>query len=251
MNGTDLERFAAVRAALARKAAASRLLGRISTAEQEDPDSMVDEGDIADAPPLQFHLLYQDDHGRRSQRVVTVRAVETRGAGTILRCFCHLREAPRSFAIARIMEVFDVSSGEVYDNPSSFFLEHPLLGTAATAEDRAVQSCQDELVVLVVVAACDGLLHPDEEDQLLIHVFDRCSEHLLDEQMVRRHVGAIVPDEASFRSALGRLSRRSPADLEPFSRTLRRLVDADGRLHSDEVRAVVDIETHLGCHLSV
>jgi len=250
MTASQLDRFVAVRAALARNAAAARLRSRATIAEQDDPGTMIDAAETADAVPIQFHLLYEDDSGHRSQRFVTVRSVERREQDAVLKCFCHLRRAPRSFATNRILEVYDVSTGEVHENASAFFLTHPLLSSPAKPEDHAVQECRDELIVLVVVAACDGLMHEDEEDRLLVHIFDRSPDHFLDEQVVRRHLASIVPDEAAFRSALCRLSRRAPTALAPLLRTLRRLVDADGRLHPDEVSAVVEIEELLGFPIS-
>lgn len=168
-------------------------------------------------------------------------SIDSRAGHTLL-CFCHLRKRARRFALERVLEVFDVSTGEVHANPKNFFLSHPLLAQAETHEDRAFRLCADDLTILTVVGAADGRFDPDEQDQLLIHVFDRYEAGALDEGLLRGRLSLLAPDQASFFRSL---SRVQPADGRQLRRSLRRIVDADGQLDPAELAFVDAIETHL------
>jgi hypothetical protein len=245
MSWVGLDHFVAVKAALGMQAAAVRFLdvgGRTSTAIAEDSAEMADAEQVADSVPIVFHLVYEDADGNVSQRIVTVRKVEASRAGHTLLCFCHLRKRARRFALERVLEVFDVSTGEVHANPKNFFLSHPLLAQAETHEDRAFRLCADDLTILTVVGAADGRFDPDEQDQLLIHVFDRYEAGALDEGLLRGRLSLLAPDQASFFRSL---SRVQPADGRQLRRSLRRIVDADGQLDPAELAFVDAIETHL------
>lgn len=245
MSWVGLDHFVAVKAALGSEAAAARFLdvgGKRSAAHAEDSGEMADADDAADTAPIVFHLVYEDAAGNVSQRIVTVRKVEASRAGHTLLCFCHLRRRARRFALDRVLEVFDVSTGEVHSDPKAFFLCHPLLALAESHEDRAFRLCADDLTILTVVGAADGRFDPDEQDQLLVHVFDRYEDGPMDENLLRQRLSLLTPDHASFFQSLSRIQ---PENQRLLLRSLRRIVDADGHLDPAELAFVETIEASL------
>jgi len=245
MSWVSLDHFVTVKAALGTQAAATRFLnigGKASAADAEDSLEMAVAGTGAETAPIVFHLVYEDAAGNVSQRIVTVRKIETGRSGPMLLCFCHLRQRARRFSLDRVMEVFDVSTGEVHGNPVAFFLGHPLLTAAESHEDRAFRLCSDDLTILTVVGAADGRFDPDEQDQLLVHVFDRYEDGTLDEDLLRGRLSLLTPDHASFFRSL---SRVRPEDGRLLRRSLRRIVDADGHVDPAELAFIETIEGHL------
>lgn len=245
MSWLGLDHFVAVKAALGTQAAAARFLdvgGKRSAAQADDSIEMADADDAADIAPIVFHLVYEDAAGNVSQRIVTVRKVEVSRAGHTLLCFCHLRHRARRFALDRVLEVFDVSTGEVHADPKAFFLCHPLLAVAESHEDRAFRMCADDLTILTVVGAADGRFDPDEQDQLLVHVFDRYEDGPMDEDLLRGRLSLLAPDQASFFQSLSRIR---PEHGRVLRRSLRRIVDADGQLDPAELAFVETIEASL------
>lgn len=245
MSWLGLDHFVTVKAALGREAAAARFLaagGRRSSAIEDDSDEMDANIDAADTAPLVFHIIYEDAGGRISQRIVTVRKVEVGKTGPMLFCFCHLRKRVRRFALERVQEVFDASTGEVHTEPKAFFLSHPLLARPEAHEDRAFRLCADDLTILTAVGAADGRFDPDEQDQLLVHVFDRYEEGPLDELRLRQRLSLLTPDHVSFYKSLTRVAQ---ADNRLLRRSLRRIVDADGVLDPAELAFVDTIEASL------
>lgn len=245
MSWVSLDHFVTVKAALGVEAAASRFLtigGKTSAADSVDDAEMAGATDVAETAPIVFHLVYEDAAGNVSQRIVTVRKIETGRSGPLLLCFCHLRKRARRFALERVIEVFDVSTGEIHVDPKAFFLQHPLLAVAETHEDRAFRLCANDLTILTVVGAADGRFDPDEQDQLLVHVFDRYEDGALDESRLRRRLALLTPDHASFFRALSRIQ---PEDGRLLRRALRRVVDADGEIAPAEHAFVETIEGYL------
>lgn len=88
MSWVSLDHFVTVKAALATQAAATRFLnvgGKASAADAEDSVEMAGAADMAETAPIVFHLVYEDAAGNVSQRIVTVRKIETGRSGPRLR----------------------------------------------------------------------------------------------------------------------------------------------------------------------
>lgn len=247
MTSLNLDHFVAVRTALAQRIADAKFLakGRVNRAQNPDSEEMLSGGEAEEVAPAIFHLSYENAAGEYSERVVTVRRVERRGDQAMLHCFCHLRNAPRAFTTDRISEVFDAMTGEVFSEAGQYFTQHPLFTNPRQPEQEALKICRDEINILTVVGAADGLFDPDEQDRVLMHVFDRCDHLTLDEAEVRHLLARIAPDQSSFSSSLTQMQRFKRGGSRALMRTLRKLVDADGILAPEEVAFVHEIEARL------
>lgn len=247
MSMISLMDFAAVRAALGQRVADAKFLakGRRNLAGATDDDSMLATDEAVELVPSVFHLTYEDRHGYISERVVTVRRVERRSAGFFVHGLCHLRNEPRCFAVERVQEGFDVTTGEVFDDPQQFFSTHPIFIDPRDPETTALKNCRHEINLLTVVGASDGLFDPDEQDALLVHVFDRNDHLALSEDRLRGILALVAPDHRAFESSLFQMSQFRAGDAQMLRRSLRRLVDADGVLSKEEQAFVSEIEARL------
>ena len=249
MSMISLGEFAAVRAALGQRVADAKFLakGRRNLASRDDSEGMVLASEAVDVLPAVFHLTYEDAGGLLSERVVTIRRIEKRGAGSFyLHGFCHLREAARCFAVERIAEGYDITTGELFDDPHAFFGEHPIFTDPRDPEGEALKTCKHEINLLTVVGASDGLFDPDEQDILLIHVHDRNDHLRLDEDRLRNLLALVAPDARAFEGSLMQMSRFKAGDPTLLRRSLRKLVDADGIISPSEIAFVGEIEDRLG-----
>lgn len=244
-----LEEFATVKVALGQRVADAKFLarGRNNRAAGEDSEAMAARGaEVVDVVPAVFHLTYEDSGGQVSERVVTVRRIERKLSGFYLHGFCHLRRATRCFAVDRVVECFDITTGELFGDPATFFGNHPLYTDPRQPEQEAIRLCRHELNILTVVGACDGLFDPDEQDLVLRHVYDRADHLTLDEATVRSALALMAPDRAAFDGALWQMGRFKAGDPVALRRSLRKLVDSDGVLDEAEVIFVRAIEEQLG-----
>lgn len=69
-----------------------------------------------------FHMRYQDANGAITEREVTAYGVRQKNENLYLYGYCHERGAFRTFRIERIMELVDLSTGEVVPEPKSHLL---------------------------------------------------------------------------------------------------------------------------------
>lgn len=252
MSSLALDHFVTARAGFRRRLSQDRAarLGRPIKGDEFDDHGMLVEVDDPPAPPMAFHLVYQDAKNALSGRCVTLRNLLHEVTDVRLTAFCHMRSAMRTFMASRVVEATDLATGEVHDNGLSFFREHPLL-RMMTADDAAekspellaLQDCRDEIIILSFVGASDGDFDEDEQEQIVRHVMLR-SDEALDEATIRRRVRAFVPDERAFDRALNRLcaGEGHPAAL---MRSMRRVIDADGEVDPEEVAFASEVQRRL------
>jgi len=244
----NLNDFVSVRSALGQRVADARFLerGRRNHAMADDSDDMDVPDVVVEHLPAVFHLRYEDSGGALSERVVTIYRIERRVRGWYVQAHCHLRNALRCFSVDRIAEGFDVTTGEVFSNALEFFSNHPIYTDPRDPLREALKICKHEINLLTVVGASDGLFDPDEQDVLLLHVFDRCDHLNLNEQELARMLALVAPDQRAFSGSLTQMAQFRRGDTVALRRSLRKLVDADGQIAPEEVQFVTEIEKRLG-----
>jgi hypothetical protein len=239
--------FIKVRAAMTAQAALRRAERKGRTLRVPgDPASLKLEACEATAPPLTYHLTYRDEAGRESQRIVTLRRLDPDRSGLKLICWCHGAGAIRCFSLNGVIEVFDVVTGEVHDDAHAFFANHPLLTAPENPVDYALQVCRHEVNVLVAIGAADGRFDPDEQDAVIIHVFDRMPELVMDEYLMRDRLCRFTPDVGAFQAAMVQMGQFRRGDPIALLRSVRKLVDADGKISPEEAIFAQEVQSLLG-----
>lgn len=252
MSVLSLDHFVTARAGFRRRLSASRAerLGKPIKGHEFDDHGMLVEVDGPPAPPMVFHLLYQDARQQISGRCVTLQTVKEELTDVRLWAFCHFRSAMRGFMASRVVEATDLSTGEVHDDGLSLFREHPLLKRVSidtmaslSPEVLALQECRDEIIILSFVGAADGDFDEDEQEAIVRHVMIRASEHL-NESTIRQRVRSWAPDERSFDRALARMCA-GEGDARELMRSMRRVIDADGEIDVEEMAFAEEVRTRL------
>ncbi len=210
-----------------------------------DASLLVPSADVGGDAALIYHLTYVDAEGAESLRIVTLRRIDPTPDGLKLFCWCHAADANRQFRADRVREVFCVATGEVFDNPVTYFAEHPMLNAPKDPEGYALAVCRQEVNLLVILAAADGEVHEDEQERILIHVYDRLPHLDLDESKMRRRLSKVVPDVAAFEAAIWRMGRFKDGDAPALMRTMRKLIDADGHIAPEELSFAEEITARL------
>lgn len=242
------DHFIRVREALAAAAAARRLeavYGRTANRLCGPEAAPTPPADLLVDTPVTYHLQYGDGQGEHSLRVVTVQRIDPDPSGLKLWCWCHAAGAMRQFRADRIREVFCIVTGEVFDDAVSYFSNHPMLTSPQDPEGYALAVCRHEVNILVAVGAADGCFDPDEQDRVLIHVYDRMPDLDLDEHLLRRRIAKLAPDCRAFDTALWRMSRFRHGDPKALLRSMRKLVDADGQIADEEQAFVHEVTARL------
>jgi tellurite resistance protein/NAD-dependent dihydropyrimidine dehydrogenase PreA subunit len=223
--------------------------GFVSGATSPDDDDIdVSPATVFDAGPLstvRLALHYEDSKGDRSHRVIQVKCVQVRGDTCYLCGFCELRNRYREFRLDRIVEIVDMRTGEVAEDPHAYLA--PLLDLARPARARKVRHATDGLlaesvnglVVLLYFANSDGELNPAER-RILWEYLDwqkeRCS---IKGRVARPAVDALMrtmfPTGDQFAEALEEMVMAEHIHAERVLGLVPAIIDADGQLDEEEV----------------
>jgi hypothetical protein len=247
------ENFVQARVAMAQRLALRRAerFGRPIHGDADDEAEMTIPVDDPSAPPIAFHLIYQDAHNALTGRCFTLRTLKDEIAEVRLSGICHLRDGFRTFLASRTVEVTDLATGEVSEDGLEYFRHYPMLQhltgdsfATLSPSNLAVQSCRDEIILLTFLAASDEDFCKAEEDQIVGYVLDYACDPDVSEPEVRRRIRDYIPDEQAFDRALARMCR-GEGDATALLRAMRRLVEADGEIDSQEIAFVEDIQARL------
>ncbi|MDI7776313.1 TerB family tellurite resistance protein [Asticcacaulis sp. EMRT-3] len=220
-----------------------QLLEAYSSDDQEDDLSDHEIDDHDEVTPIAFNMQYRGASGGLTGRTVRLLKITPDSGDYKLSAWCYHRDAYRLFLLSRIVEITDIVTGEVFDDAYAFFADCGVF-QPETPEAHAVRLCRDEIVLLSIVGACDGLFRPSERDEVVKHVFDRVCEPL-NEGEVHRLIRSIAPDEKAFERALKNL-KFSTADIKrAVWRSVRRVIDADGSVHLAEAEMATHIQKAL------
>lgn len=204
-----------------------------------------------------FGIKYFDAKGNVSVRRVSCQSFD----GSHLYAYCHERKRARCFRLDRIREIYDMHTGEIWDDASEFLGVLSDFGIRRKSDkpapgknqEKAMSRIRDGVRVLVYIARSDGFVHPKEMEVVEDYCRQRCSggnTQARDYSMPVEdyNMKAIMdwaarqfPDIETVESSLYKVAG-STSNWELLRKSIRAIVDADGVLHPDEVQAVMEIE---------
>lgn len=195
----------------------------------DDPE-FVPETTVRDVVGCAFGLVYVDAKDDESERRITVRHLSRQGRELYVGAYCHERQAPRLFRVDRMVTLIDLQTGEVIDRPQAWIEE--LLAADPTAD--ALMRARYGINVLAAMARCDGRFHADERDIIVDYVKATAEyDRRISEERARQYVAKVWPDERCFQRS-AKSFRKSPDEVRPLLRYVRKVVDCDGRLTDEE-----------------
>jgi predicted DNA-binding transcriptional regulator YafY len=134
-----------------------------------DLKSVFDDG----IPLHESIFIVYNDGIDETKRMVTVKRIQTRDDGDCnLICYCHEREAPRTFVLSRIVEIADPYSGESIADPLYFFkgrYGNPDLKNLK----ETLLNIETSLFILIFIGKCDGTLKKSERDLIFQFMNDK------------------------------------------------------------------------------
>lgn len=252
MTDIAIENFVSARAGFRRRQADIRAerLGRPIGGHAFDDVDMDIPVDGPPSPPMAFHMVYSNAKQELTGRCVTLQKVAEHVADVKLWAYCYLRRGMKNFLASRVVELTDLSTGEVHDDGLAFFRDHPLLrpltadGLAAMSPELiALQDCRDEIIVLSFIGASDGDFDAAEQEEIVKHVMMRADEPLK-ESVVRQRIRNWVPDERAFDFAMARLCA-GEGNPRALMRSMRKVIDADGEVDAEETAFAAYVQGRL------
>jgi len=190
-------------------------------------------------------IVYVDTKGVETERQITCSKLDGYGAATHIQAYCHSRERPRTFKIASIRELMDLSTGEMVDAVSHFDMLAAL--GVLPFEDKGFTAFTQ---IALFMAKCDGDFHPMEADALEAAITAYVIRFGGDDAMIEgalRRCPAIAPDGRDVLLAVKRL-RASPIGKQTSRLILDHcslIMDADGQHHRSEVNWALQLSEAL------
>lgn len=212
------------------------------------PENLVD--------PFMVDLDYEDRNGLKSRRTVILQGISFDSLGASISAFCLARRAYRTFLMKRIEAVI-TKDGEVL-LPSEYF--YGQLGLSSDMQslnfkkdlarrDTLPASARDllgaKLGILVIAARIDGVLHPEELDQILVFA----ERELLSAERsgllkvafnadlmsaVETYIRNLYPMPNNISIYVDQVNRMPKVDRHKFWRVFCDLISADGRVSPEE-----------------
>jgi hypothetical protein len=182
-----------------------------------------------------IHIRYVNAAGEESERSVTCKRLTSHIGGSLtLSGYCHLRELPRTFSVAKMVEVMDATTGEFVD-PAEYFEELRLEGLPFV--NRGMETFAR---MCTFMSRCDGHEHPAEWAEIE-HGLERYALRFAgDEHDISQSLSScrsLAPDDRDFVRSVAAV-KRSP-DGRGIARlaidTCSRIVDADNYHANEEI----------------
>lgn len=209
----------------------------------EEGPIYIPDREVRDVMGCAFAMTYIDSSGEVSRRRITVRYVSADGDTLYLGSFCHERQAFRSFRVDRIQELIALDTGEVISDASAWI--NAVLDSDPTG--AAIMRSRHPISILTMLARCDGSFHQDEKDIIVDYVMDIGGYRQgIDEKVIASYVGAMFPDEKCFSRSLRYLKKWDALKVRKMMLCLRRVVDSDGVISSEESRFLDQMHALVG-----
>ncbi|MBB4287958.1 hypothetical protein, partial [Roseospira goensis] len=191
------------------------------------------------------------------QRRVTLHRMKvSKGPALFIACFCHERQANRTFRYDRIQAVIDILTGELFDR-DPFFTDE--LGICVPEQFRSCDDtipplfkqvrgrARDELVILAGLSRSDGCMRPEEIDVIVDHAQQIGADADLwlgaeDIARMQRYVRNLRPDFSSLVRAAHVVSDLPTHRQMRLLRACQTVMDADGIQHPDEISFIIEMQ---------
>lgn len=198
-------------------------------------------------------IEYEDAAGKLTRRRITIHRTTHENGFFFLNAYCHERHAIRTFRADRV-QTFITADGEVI--PGAKFLQDQMgidIGRNGMSEDRKAillrrikEQLRDPLTILIGLAKCDGHIHVDELDCIQIYaerqILSRNAPTIFDDIPIIatldglcHSIGMMRPRTPTIATAISRLDKMDPAQLEIFMSTVQKVIQADGRVAKEEI----------------
>jgi len=153
-------------------------------------------------------ITYTDSKGQKSERRITMYSVNpTIDNDYMIRAYCHERKAPRTFKMSRIVELTDMETGEIFDNPTKYFLDR-FEDSPIGLITKCFQKLESEILILTFVARADGYLRKKER-QIIMDFINKNSSTNLDSNLLENEIRRTYCESQDFRKCLKNLSSKT------------------------------------------
>lgn len=179
-------------------------------------------------------ISYEDAKGQKSIRRVTIKNIyENHNDEYMISAFCHERNAYRTFKLSRILELTDIETGEIFNNPKEYFVErfeNSPIGNVV----QAFQKLEDEILILAFMARADGFLR-QKERQIISNYIKNKIDGNFDNEILDNEIRKIYCESNDFKKSIKKLKNNSSFDKNTLFNSLTDIVNSDKKTDPIEI----------------
>jgi len=153
-------------------------------------------------------IIYIDSKGQKSERRITMNsATQTANSDYILKAYCHEKKAQRTFRLARIQQLTDMETGEIFENPSQYFTER-FEDSPIGIITKVFHKLESEILILTFIARADGYLRAKEREIIMKFIMDESNESF-DQKLLESEIRRTYCESQDFRDSLKKISNET------------------------------------------
>lgn len=195
-------------------------------------DNLPDGIDILQLNTLAF-ISYKDAQGQKSERRITIKSIYQTHGDYSISAYCHEREAYRTFKLSRINQLTDIENGEIFDNPSEFFLER-YNDSPIGQLTNVFQELEHEILVLSFMARADGFLRQKEREIIAKYILNR-SNIDLNNEILDKEIRRTYCESSDFRKSLKKISNNPKIDKMKLFNSANEIINSDKKTDPIEI----------------
>lgn len=198
--------------------------------------------DLAVPCEASLEIEYIDAAGLKTKRAVDVQYCVFSGDTSMLRGFCHLREASRAFRISRVQSAVDCETGEVIGDLFDYLKRRYEASPYASLE-RAFSDYKDNFRLLLYVGKADGQLRREERSVIYEFIRDVTGDYDLSAEMMKKWIDRLeVPSLAAFRQIVGRVAKQEKSLVDSTLKVVLEIHDTKKSPRPAEIEAIEYIQ---------
>ena len=146
--------------------------------------------------------------------------------------------APRLIKVSQILEVRDITTGRIYQNPLEFIenrlgvtLPHP-----KTKNDfsEVIARTAQEMTALMYLVAIDGQRDKKEREIVFNYIKSRTTDLSYPDSDLNDYLISLAPDTESFSAALAQILKKEKTTVQRFIETVLDVIMIDGKIDPRE-----------------
>ena len=150
--------------------------------------------------------------------------------------------APRLIKVSQILEVRDITTGRIYQNPFEFVenrLGITLPQNSVKKEpkndfSKLIERTAQEMSVLMYLVAIDGKRDKKEREVVFNYIKSRTTDLTYSDSDLEDYLISLAPDTESFSAALGEILKKENSVVQRFIETILDVIMVDGKIDPRE-----------------
>jgi len=190
---------------------------------------------------LLVSIKYRSLSGNLKDRDILIRRVIRNKTDFYLDGVAMDIRAPRLIKASQILEVRDITTGRVYQNPMDFIenrlgipVAHPEEKKAQNDFAKVIERTAQEMTVLMYLVAIDGQRDKREREIVFNYIKSRTSDLIYSDEDLNDYLISLAPDTDSFSVALGHVLQKEKAVVQKFIEAVLDVIMVDGKIDPRE-----------------